>query len=141
MITHIIAPLFLFVFVGWLLVQLGIFNNDTRKGITLYVFYIAIPALLFNLIANQPIQQFLLWHFIWLMSAALLGPFIIIYLINRHRGAGLAAMQALNVGLINSALIGIPVLLQTIGNQAIAPAALINIICLFITILGPPFFL
>ena len=137
MISHVILPLFLFIILGWITKRIGLFGAEVNKGLTQYVFYIAIPVLIMHLIAEQSLSAFLLGNFALLVIAMYLIPFLLVYLWSRHHGNGIAAVKSWNVGLVNSALIGIPILIGLAGPQAVAPAALINIVCcLIITPLG-----
>ena len=137
MISHVILPLFLFIVLGWVLKRIGLFGPEVSQGLTQYVFYIAIPVLILHLIAQQSLSAFLLGDFTLLALGMYLAPFLLVYLMSRRHGHGVAVIKSWNVGLVNSALIGIPILIGLVGPKAVAPAALINIICcLVITPLG-----
>ncbi len=51
---NILAPVFLLVFLGWLLRRTGFITQDFTRGMTKLTFYVALPCLLFVKIAPPP---------------------------------------------------------------------------------------
>ena len=55
-----VVPIFALVLVGWLVRRVGILGPQATTELNRFVVYLALPALLFDVIANAA------WHQLWL---------------------------------------------------------------------------
>ena len=46
------APLFLMVFLGWVLVKIGMFSHNVTKALSQFVFKLLMPVMLFHLMSD-----------------------------------------------------------------------------------------
>ena len=125
---EIILPILGISFIGWALIKFNVVGEDARNGISTLTFSIFIPALLFKGIyeareMGQINIQYLLSFYIP-VTVTYLGSR---YLFNKFRFPDRvhATVAGLSAAYSNTVLVGIPVLLNSIGNEAIVPAFII----------------
>ncbi len=125
----IILPLALFVALGWILKHKWI-KPEAQKGINFFLMNFSIPALLFHLVQPNDFVSFLQWKFLFCIFIGLGAVFLLAMLVGLifQKNYMAALFSGLNASMLNSALIGIPVLLALLSNQAAAPLALINFV-------------
>lgn len=125
----IILPLAFFVALGWILKRKWV-KPEAQQGINFFLMNFSIPALLFHLVQPNDFVSFLQWKFLSCIFIGLGTIFILAMLVGLifQRNYMAALFSGLNASMLNSALIGIPVLLALLSNQASAPLALINFV-------------
>jgi predicted permease len=112
---------------------MGVFGDGATVQISRFVIYLALPALLFDIVANARGAQIWQPGFIGAFGLGCLVVFILTVLLRvRARGLPDAAIDGLNAGYSNVGFIGFP-----LGLAAIGPAALIpTLISVLITVCG-----
>jgi predicted permease len=115
---------------GLLVKRYNKISADGQKGIAYFVYYFGIPALLFQLTANEAFQEFLHIDFIVTIFIGLAVVCFSVFFVNLllGRSLGKANFSGMNAAMLNSGLIGVPVLVGLMGQHAAAPLALINIV-------------
>lgn len=123
-----VLPVFGMIVLGYGFARARIFDAAAGKGITLFVFNVAIPALLFKTVATMEPQQAAPWG-LWI---AFFGGLAITWLVTafvsrffetlRVSGGAAASMAA---GFGNLALLGTPLALSHFGNQVAIPLGMI----------------
>jgi predicted permease len=125
----VIAPIFALVFVGWFLRRMDIFGPTATSELNRFVVLLALPALLFDIVANARLQQ------IW--QPAFVGTFLVgcgivfaLTLVLRLRSRHLAdaAVDGLNTAYANTGFIGFPLALAVLGQSALVPTLVSTII-------------
>ena len=91
-----ILPVFAVVGVGYLCARLGFLERETAAMLNRFVFYVAVPPLLFRLVVTAPFEQF---------DAALIATFVAIELVVYGLGVLLARL-VLGFDLRSSVLVG-----------------------------------
>src|SRR3990167_2222125 len=131
-----IVPTFLIMGCGALSTKLKNFPSDTDTALNDFVFYFAMPFLLFISMATTPIDEILNWHFIFVYFLAALIPFIIALLwLWRSNSPPKSIVLALGISSPNVAYMGIPVLTTLLGGQVLIPITLATVMfCLFMAI-------
>ena len=135
-ILSIVLPIFALIFAGWLVRRLNILGPNATSELNRFVVYLALPALLFDIVANAH------WKQIWLpgfIAAFGLGCCLLFALTVwiRYRQTGRladAAIDGLNAAYANTGFIGFPLAAAVIGSSALAPtfiAALLTVCVLF----------
>lgn len=128
-LLSILAPVFALVLLGWGVRKAGWLPSDTARHLNLFVFVIALPALLFRMIASTPwgdianpafIAAILVPAFVVMALASALSRFF-----SGHIPASVIGFTASNP---NSAIIGLPLCLLALGDAAAAPAAVTNVL-------------
>lgn len=127
-VLAIVTPVFGVLLLGYFAARLGWFDDHAIHGLSLFVFNVAIPPLLFRNMALAELPDPLPWG---LLLAYYLGTFAVFLL--GMLGGGLIFKQRLgeqgmlgfNAAYANSVLIGIPLVLTAFGDQASVPLFLI----------------
>ncbi|HRX36166.1 MAG TPA: AEC family transporter [Aestuariivirga sp.] len=123
-----VLPVFGMIVLGYGLAKIGAFDEAAGKGISRFVFTVAIPALLFRTVATVEAQEAAPWD-LWLaFFAALAITWMVTAFISRFfeglsPSGGAAASMAASFG--NLALLGTPLLLAHFGQQAAIPLGMI----------------
>lgn len=123
-----VLPVFGMIVLGYGLTKVGIFDGPSGKGITLFVFNVAIPALLFKTVATIGPQEGAPWG-LWI---AFFGGLAITWLVTAFvsrftdglsASGGAAASMAAGFG--NLALLGTPLALAHFGQGVAIPLGMI----------------
>lgn len=127
---NVVLPIFALILVGWLARKLKILGENALSELNRFVVYLALPALLFDIIANakwRDIAQpaFILTYAIGMMVVFALTLFI---QLRRTRHLADAALDGLNAGYANTGFIGFPLALVFLGHEALAPTLIATIL-------------
>ncbi|MFI6209556.1 AEC family transporter [Streptomyces sp. NPDC051041] len=126
-ILNAIVPLFAIVAVGYVASAFRVFQGNTAQAVNDFVFYIALPALLFLSVATADISAGVPWQFIAVAILSIVFSYAL-----GMAGARLLfrrdSRKSLTVGLLsgygNVAYMGVPLLLAVLGPKAVLPAAI-----------------
>ncbi|WP_185268709.1 AEC family transporter [Halopseudomonas xiamenensis] len=129
-ILSVTLPVFALILAGWLVRRAGLLGPHAAGEITRFVIYLALPALLFEVVASSE------WQVIWqpgfvaafgLGVAVVFGMAVILQL---GRGKPLvdSVVDGLNAGYANTGFLGIPLLLAIIGRESLIPSLIATII-------------
>lgn len=134
-LTPLIA-LFFIMLLGALVQKLKILPNNADQSLNLYVYYVALPAIMIAALSNTPIDDILQWGLIMGLTLAMLisyGLCVIVSLMTHPKQPALAAIRALNATFGNTAFIGIPVMMLLFPQQhaALTAAAIASLISIF----------
>lgn len=120
----VIAPIFAIVLLGYSFARLKIFSASTAQGLTNFMFYVAIPAMLFRSISVAELPASIPWtyllafyipSFIVFASGMLCSKLFFNWEKNEQGIAGVCSAYS------NMVLLGLPLLLAAYGAQAILP--------------------
>lgn len=120
-------PFFGIIGLGYVSGRTRFFGPEATAHLTRFVFYFALPAMLFRFAATLDIQDVINWRFI----AAYLSASVAVYLlataiaILRDRGMAEAAVEAQCAVIGNVGFLGIPMLALLIGPAAVAPVIVV----------------
>jgi len=123
-----VLPVFGMIVLGYGFTRARIFDAAAGRGISLFVFNVAIPALLFKTVATMEPQQAAPWE-LWLAFFGGLGlTWVAAALVSRFVpsldvSGGAAASMAAGFG--NLALLGTPLALSHFGQQVAIPLGMI----------------
>ena len=127
-----LAPFFALVLIGYFSARKGMVDSHGVKGLNAFVFYFALPALLFDKTQAAPMDKFMAERAY--MLAYLVGAlvvFAISWLGARalfKAGPGQAAIMSLGGVYGNIGFMGIPVLTTAVGDWVAVPLALIVLV-------------
>ncbi len=126
----VVLPIFALIFAGWLVRRMDVLGLQATTELNRFVVYLALPALLFDIVANARWSE--LWQpgFIAVFGLSCLGVFALTLLI-RLRGTrhlADAAIDGLNAGYANTGFIGFPLALVALGKEALAPTLVATIL-------------
>lgn len=127
-ILNTVLPVFGMIVLGYGLTRARVFDAAAGRGLSLFVFNLAIPALLFKTVATMGAQQGAPWE-LWLAFFGGLGiTWVAAALVSRvvpslDVSGGAAASMAAGFG--NLALLGTPLALSHFGQQVAIPLGMI----------------
>ena len=123
---NVIAPLFLIVALGWALARYKLVPATVSGPLMQYVFYAAVPEVVFTGIVSNHIEKLFYWPF-WvgyplsLLLGILITAFIFKFILRKSNlfsvVIGFCAATA------NTVIVGYPVLYGFVGHFAIIPMA------------------
>jgi malonate transporter len=128
-VLEVTLPVFALVFCGWIAARRGMMSEPAVEGINTFVFWFALPAMLYRAVAAHPVSTLLDARFLaaYLIAAALL--FAAMHAIARARGHDPSERVALAFSSThgNVGYLGLPLLAQ-LGDASLLPAMVMVII-------------
>ncbi|HTW27111.1 MAG TPA: AEC family transporter [Acetobacteraceae bacterium] len=126
----IVLPIFGLILAGWLARRIGVLGPQATSELNRFVVYLALPALLFDIVAHAR------WADLWQpgfvaafgLSAALIFALTVALRLRRPRHLADAAIDGLNAGYANTGFVGFPLALVALGRDALAPTLVATII-------------
>jgi malonate transporter len=126
-VVNVAIPVFAIILAGYLAGRLRILGDAASESLNRFVYFFALPPVVFLGMARHPLGEVLNWPFI----TAFLGAMLIVYAAGwvigfaAHREqAPVLSMQALNACFANTGYMGIPLFLAAFGEAGLAPAVL-----------------
>lgn len=126
----VVLPVFALILAGWLARRTGVLGPHATTELSRFVVYLALPALLFDIVAHAQ------WADLWrpgFIGAFGLGAgltFGLALAIGLPRGRSLAdaAIDGLNAGYANTGFLGFPLMLAALGREAMGPTLVATIL-------------
>ncbi len=126
----VVLPIFALIFTGWFARRIGILGPHATTELNRFVVYLALPALLFDIIAHAR------WSEIWQpgfvasfgLGAGLVFTLTILLRWRRPLHLADAAIDGLNAGYANTGFVGFPLVLATLGAQGMTLTLIATII-------------
>lgn len=125
---EIVLPVFAIVALGWVFARRNLISDAGVSGIVNFVFFLAIPALLFRTLAGGAVQEQFDATIIVAYFGAALPHFLLGWVVSRKMfgnaadASGLAAMGATFSNLV---LIGLPLVQRAYGDAGLVPLMLV----------------
>lgn len=131
----VVLPVFALIFSGWGAFKLKILGQPAIRELNRFVVYLALPALLFDIMANT--QGGELWQpgFIAVFTLSSGVSFLLPFIIKLRGKQPLAdaALDGLNASYPNTGYMGIPLSMVAFGSSALAATTIAIIIAVCIT--------
>lgn len=110
---NVVLPIFALIFAGWLARKLKILGENALSEINRFVVYLALPALLFDIIANAKWDSLAQPAFTltFLIGMMVIFSLTLIIQLRRTRHLADAAIDALNASYANTGFIGFPLVI------------------------------
>lgn len=136
-----VLPLFFVMLIGYAVSYSPKFPPSVEPALNVFVFYVALPALLYKVVARSDISEGVPVDFLWITIVATLLFALICwvlfrYLLQVNRARSLAGMLSTSFG--NVSYLGIPVILGVLGSQAGLAAGMGQLIHNVIFMVGFP---
>jgi hypothetical protein len=138
--VSIVLPVFGLILLGYLIGLTRLFSAEGVKGLTNFVFYIAMPCLLFRAMARLDRPE----NFDLAILAAYFGPVAVVYLVGLLLGRFVFASDLADRAMLgmtgvfsNTALVGLPVIYATFGERGLLPLLIILSVHPFLLITVP----
>lgn len=142
-VINVALPVFAVILLGFLAGRGRILGLTASEALNAFVYWIALPPLLFLAMVEIPLDDVLRPHFV----GAYLGGVLLVWLAGGllgaivHRpGPAASVMQGMNAGFSNTGYMGIPLFVAAFGQAGLAPALLATVImsavCVGIAVVG-----
>ena len=129
-VLAVVLPIFALIATGWVARKTGMLGPRSTSEINRFVVYLALPALLFDIVANT--EPHALWQpdfvFAFSLSTAIIFTCTIGLSRLRRKALADAAVDGLNASYANTGFIGIPLTLAVVGPSALLPALISTIL-------------
>lgn len=122
-IINITAPIFIIIALGYLCVRFKVIDAKHAKGMGSMVMNVALPALMFNAIADMPFQQVILPHYLITYALGSVMAFMVGVMLTKviwRQDNVSAALNSTALSFSNSAFIGYAVVATIIGSDKAA---------------------
>ncbi|MBR9913070.1 MAG: AEC family transporter [Gammaproteobacteria bacterium] len=135
----LVVPIFGVMALGYLVGKLGILGQESTHGLNAFVYYVAMPIMLFRAMANTDIVA--LWD-INFIAIVVVPQFLVhaVYLLVAMyvfgRGFKEAMLAALAASWGNTVYMGFPLAQTVLGEAAIAAVVIIAVVQTFIFLIG-----
>ena len=127
-VVEVIVPVFGVVALGYLIGAIRWMDSAAVRGLSLYVFNIAIPLLLFKAMSTVTLPAQMPWGYVFGFFACALGCFLVVFWLMRAisgGSAGEAGIFAFGSSYGNFIPLGIPLVLTAFGEAATIPLFLL----------------
>lgn len=124
-IFDVVLPVFGLILTGYLAGHFRILGGGAAAAINRFVFYFALPPLLFTFAARAPVAESLNWPFIGAFLGGTLVIFIGAFAVSRmifHNDAATSIVHGHAAIFANVVFLGIPLFLLAFGEQGTMPA-------------------
>ena len=126
-VLEVTLPVFALVLCGWVAARRGLLQDSGVEGINIFVFWFALPAMLFRAVAAHPVSKIADpgYFTAYLLAGAIL--FAGMLWLARHRPAGDRTALAFSATHGNVGFLGLPLLAQ-LGDESRLPAMVMTIV-------------
>jgi predicted permease len=126
-VLEVTLPVFALVLCGWVTARRGLLQDSGVEGINIFVFWFALPAMLFRAVAEHPVSKIAdpRYFAAYLLAGAIL--FACMLWIARRRPAGDRTALAFSATHGNVGFLGLPLLAQ-LGDESRLPAMVMTIV-------------
>ncbi len=124
-ILDVALPVFAIMLLGYLAGRSGILGAESSKALNAFVYWFALPPLLFLSIARVPIGEILNWPYITAFGGAMLVTFVAALIVARvflSAGAAERTLHAFSGVFANTGYMGIPLFISAYGTDGTLPA-------------------
>ena len=130
-VVNVVLPVFAIILAGWLSGKAKLLGSASSEALNKFVYWMALPPVLFLGTARRPLAELLNWPFI----GAFLGSMLVVYALGALLGRLLhkekpeiLCMQGLTACFSNTGYMGIPLFIAAFGADRLAPAILATVI-------------
>lgn len=127
---------------GYVFARLKVLPECLETNLIQFLFYVAVPSIMFGTIAEQNLKSLLNLPFIAIFGAATGVVFVIAItgsLVSQKRGLGALTMVVMPSVVSNTAIIGLPLLHSLLGKPGVVLASLANIMIVFFLLIEVAF--
>jgi malonate transporter and related proteins len=126
-VASLVLPVFAIIVTGWLAGWSGYIPRSLADGLVHFAYNIAMPALLFVTIAQEPASHLLEWRFLFAFGGGSMLCFALVYLAVRifwKRGRASSTMHGMTAAMTNTGFVALPILHAVYGQPAVLPVAI-----------------
>jgi predicted permease len=128
-VASLVLPVFAIIVTGWLAGWLGYISRALAGELVHFAYNVAMPALLFVTIAQEPARNLLEWRFLFAFGGGSMICFAMVFLPVRAGGHDLASstIHGMTAAMTNTGFVALPVLHAIYGQPAVLPAAVATV--------------
>jgi len=129
-IADLVLPVFAIIVTGWLAGALGYISQSLADGLVHFAYNVAMPALLFVTIAQEPARNLLEWRFLLAFGGGSIVCFALVFLAVRvgwGRDLAGSTIYGMTAAMTNTGFIALPILHSIYGQPAVLPAAIATV--------------
>jgi predicted permease len=129
-VADLVLPVFAIIVTGWLAGWLGYISRSLADGLVHFAYNVAMPALLFVTIAQEPARNLLEWRFLLTFGGGSALCFALVFLAIRagwRRDLASSTIYGMTAAMTNTGFIALPILHSMYGQPAVLPAAIATI--------------
>jgi malonate transporter and related proteins len=126
-VVDLVLPVFAVIVTGWLAGQLGYISRSLADGLVHFAYNVAMPALLFVTIAQEPARHLLEWRFLLAFGGGSVLCFVLVLMAVRigwGRDLRSGTMFGMSAAMTNTGFVALPILHAIYGQPAVLPAAI-----------------
>jgi malonate transporter len=126
----VVLPIFALILVGFAVRKAGVLGPNATTELNRFVVFLALPALLFDIVAHTTWVAFYQPRFIaaFGLSSAVVFAGTVLLRSRAPRHLADASIDGLNAGYANAGFIGFPLCLVVFGKASLAPAAIATLL-------------
>ena len=131
-LINVVIPIFAILALGAATERFQWLGENSDKLLNLFVYYFALPVLLFGSMAMEPIHKILNIPFILAFSLGMLATFaitLVAYRIWKKEPYDILSLRSFSASFSNTAYMGIPFLIGLFGKDGLLPAAIATFLC------------
>ncbi len=129
-VADLVLPVFAIIVTGWLAGWLGYISRSLADGLVHFAYNVAMPALLFVTIAQEPARSLLEWRFLLAFGGGSILCFMLVFLAVRAglgRDVASSTMHGMAAAMTNTGFVALPILHSIYGQPAVLPAAVATV--------------
>src|ERR1700756_1165335 len=129
-VADLVLPVFAIIVTGWLAGWLGYISRSLADGLVHFAYNVAMPALLFVTIAQEPARSLLEWRFLFAFGGGSILCFLLVFLavsVGLGRGIASSTMHGMAAAMTNTGFVALPILHSIYGQPAVLPAAIATV--------------
>jgi predicted permease len=130
LILNVSFPVFGLILCGWLAARLGVLGQQSTEALNGFVYYFALPALLFIFVARAPVERVFYAPFLAAFGGGYVITFGLAWLLFRRlypERLAVRAMRTSNTTFANTGYMGIPLASTAFGDAAVLPAIMATV--------------
>lgn len=129
-VAALVLPVFAIIVTGWLAGWLGYISRSLADGLVHFAYNVAMPALLFVTIAQEPARNLLEWRFLLAFGGGSILCFALVFAAVRAgwgRDLASSTMIGMTAAMTNTGFVALPILHSIYGQPAVLPAAVATV--------------
>ncbi len=129
-VADLVLPVFAIILTGWLAGWIGYISRSLADGLVHFAYNVAMPALLFVTIAQEPARSLLEWRFLLAFGGGSILCFVLVFLAVRAgwgRDVASSTMHGMAAAMTNTGFVALPILHSIYGQPAVLPAAVATV--------------
>ncbi len=130
-LVNVVLPVFAIILTGYLIGRFKVLGEASSEALNGFVYYVALPVLLFHSVARVPPEKVFVWGFIATYAAAGFATFAIGVLVSRlifKRPLAENGLSGMSAVFGNTGYMGIPLAIVAFGDAAALPAIVATVL-------------